>query len=561
MNDNESTPAVPPMLSSYPAESDLRHYAKRFLLCNPFYLISAACLLYGLYRLTIEPSLRDADLSQLSAIFGSLQLYELLLVVTAIFLAWRGIWYDSTLLVFLENMLVFVPFILVTVAAFFQNSVIWTICGTGALFAIARFWGLKQFIRELNLPSRLLAIGLVILAANLVVPFFFKSTLVNAVESLANHGRWGWFIAVQTSHIRDLTPLAVDSQWGWFIVLPALLGLTNLLARPTQWGGGAAQRSWLPLAFAAIWVAASAMHLYCLGYVYDLAWEPALLTPLLWMAAWTFHNRRADFADILPQGWQTQTEILPAVTILLAVFGGLTPIVFALSLLNVVIYGATYFRHRNNGYASRLMFLSLATVAASMPLPSHPVFGYVLTRPLCIQGAIVLYMIGNSLFSRASVWGIIGAVAVFLVTIRLSNHDRQAMTYATQAALFYVLLHSLRWERELPADMVRGGLAMIWLVHSTTWVFHSHMHHSGLTAVAAVTVLAGYALYRVVMGRWVSFVVPIVACLMLFLIPVHWLLTAATVGILAVLGAFALFGLGTFVAVAKEKWLQPANHP
>ena len=48
----------------------------------------------------------------------------MLLVTTAIVLARRRIWYDSTLLVGLENLLVFVPFILISQAALIDQNVL-----------------------------------------------------------------------------------------------------------------------------------------------------------------------------------------------------------------------------------------------------------------------------------------------------------------------------------------------------------------------------------------------------------------------------------------------------
>src|SRR3954466_14355690 len=78
--------------------------------CNPFYLLSAGLLLYGCYRISTEPDVMSRDFTHLYFNFGSLQLYELLVVSTAIFLASRRIWYDSTLLVGLENLFLIVPF-------------------------------------------------------------------------------------------------------------------------------------------------------------------------------------------------------------------------------------------------------------------------------------------------------------------------------------------------------------------------------------------------------------------------------------------------------------------
>src|ERR1700742_272108 len=121
---NESEQTAPPIISPVaPAVSErpepkpFSYWAKRFLVCNPFYLVSAALLLFGMYRISVDRNLFTEEISQLAFNLSSLEFYEVLLVVTAIFLASRRIWYDSTLLVGLENLLIFVPFILVSQVA------------------------------------------------------------------------------------------------------------------------------------------------------------------------------------------------------------------------------------------------------------------------------------------------------------------------------------------------------------------------------------------------------------------------------------------------------------
>src|SRR2546423_1384554 len=86
----------------------------RFLSSNPFYLASAGFLLYGVNRVSSDSRLGGAEVSQLTFNFCALFAYEILLVVTSILLARRQIWYDSILLVGLENLFVLIPFSLVS---------------------------------------------------------------------------------------------------------------------------------------------------------------------------------------------------------------------------------------------------------------------------------------------------------------------------------------------------------------------------------------------------------------------------------------------------------------
>ena len=83
---------------------------------NPFFLASAM-LLSGMYRISVDANFLTTEVSQLRFNFTSLQCYERLLIVTAAVLARRRIWYDASLLVVLENLLILVPFILISQTA------------------------------------------------------------------------------------------------------------------------------------------------------------------------------------------------------------------------------------------------------------------------------------------------------------------------------------------------------------------------------------------------------------------------------------------------------------
>jgi hypothetical protein len=66
-------------------------WLKHLMACNPFYLVSAALLLYGMYRISLDPGFLPTETGQLVFNFSSLQFYELLLVFTAVVLARRSI--------------------------------------------------------------------------------------------------------------------------------------------------------------------------------------------------------------------------------------------------------------------------------------------------------------------------------------------------------------------------------------------------------------------------------------------------------------------------------------
>ena len=103
---------------------------------NPFYPLSAALLLYGLYLVSVDPQMFGQELAQLAFNFSSLELYEVLVVVTALLLARRALWYDATVLVLLENLLLLVPFLLISQATFLTRQATWAVGGTAVALAI-----------------------------------------------------------------------------------------------------------------------------------------------------------------------------------------------------------------------------------------------------------------------------------------------------------------------------------------------------------------------------------------------------------------------------------------
>ncbi|MDB6020073.1 MAG: hypothetical protein JWR19_4562, partial [Pedosphaera sp.] len=155
-NQDSTFALIPPVFATpqSPPEPDrpFSYWVKKLLVCNPFYLVSAAVLLYGFYLVSMDADFPGKELAGLAFNFGSLQFYEILLVVTAVFLARRSIWYDSNLLIFLENLLVLVPFILISQAALLYPGVVWTVCLVAGAMTLLRFGGLKCFYTKLNLP-------------------------------------------------------------------------------------------------------------------------------------------------------------------------------------------------------------------------------------------------------------------------------------------------------------------------------------------------------------------------------------------------------------------------
>src|SRR5690348_5110331 len=144
MNSNEPSENLPVSDSNPSPVVSRNDYAwlKTILAKNPFYIASAILLLYGIYRVAVDPKL-FTEISQLLFNFSSFQFYEILLTVTAIVLVRRTILYDFPLLVSIECLFVFVPFILISHASLVGASMAGWFCLTGIFLAGARFSSLK----------------------------------------------------------------------------------------------------------------------------------------------------------------------------------------------------------------------------------------------------------------------------------------------------------------------------------------------------------------------------------------------------------------------------------
>jgi hypothetical protein len=274
-----NAPEVPPIPPSEiklspPSPPPGDHWLKRLLACNPFYLVSVALLLYGCYRISLEPGIFGKESAHLIFNFSSLQTYELLLVGTAIFLAHRRIWYDSTLLVGLENLLLLVPFILLTQAALLPDKeMVWAMSVLGGLMAVLRLGSLKWLIAKLNFPVRLLWIGFGVLAINVALTIVYRTLHESKFGTKLESG-----------------PAYETNEYVWMLLLPALCTLALILPRAKQAGQLWPERAWIPMGLFGLWTTATAVHLYCLGYVYDFGLRGELLPPAIWVAAWVFYR-------------------------------------------------------------------------------------------------------------------------------------------------------------------------------------------------------------------------------------------------------------------------------
>jgi hypothetical protein len=514
------------------------HWLGRIFACNPLYLVSAALLLYSFYLVSADPNFLRAELPQLWFKLSSLQLYEIVLVVTAIFLAGRAVWYDSTLLVGLENLLLLVPFILVSQAALIDTRLVWILCGAAGLLAALRLGILKRFVAQLNFPPRVLGIGMVMLVVNAALPVIYRLLHESKVGTRAD-----WGSAYETN------------QYAWWLVGPALCALMSLVPSGRNSGKLWPQRGWLPLVFFFLWLVGTGVHLYCLGYVYDFALRPELLAPAVWMLCWMVYRRLLCLTPDLEPTLKKPLWMLPVLATLLATPQPEKQVFLTLTVLNVGIYGGMY-RQQRAPMVFHLLLISLVALIGGLP----ETWGLRLTaqfsREMAVGAGVALYLVTCAALSRNPKLGILGAITSGVVVgVLLQGAD--AVHWALQAGLVFLLLHSLRWSesREEGTGLVRWGISLAWVAHSFVW---AHAFGAGWHACTTAAPVIGVVLaVRWLQGQWGPVAVPVAALLVVLSTPFHLATTqlkSAPAAVLAVIGSFVLFGLGTLAAVMRHKW-------
>jgi hypothetical protein len=530
--------ALPPLPPSY--------WVKKFLACNPFYLISAALLLYGFYLVSSDGNFPGREAAQFGFNFGSLQFYEFLLVFTAIILARRRIWYDSVLLTGLENLLVLVPFILVSQAALLNQRTVWLVCAAVGVAALVRFWGLKRFFRELNLPPLLLACGAVLLLVNVALPLIYRHLHESKFGTKPTEG----------------AAFEMD-RYSWLVLLPLLVALINILPRPKKLGNLLPETPWVPIGFFLLWLVGSVVHLYCLSYVYNFDWEYLFAVPLLWVALWSIHGRHSDFLS-RPMPAVANALLLPQAAVPFLALSSKDHWVFPVLVgLNIVIYATLFYRNRGNRTAFHLFLVSLASLPAGFLKPVEPRLpaGLDVNKWLLLAGTVyVLYWVMRS---RNANMGLLGAWIVAIATLLLAKNTEVAIHPAVQLAMAFLLLHSLRWDnREPRAETVLRFMAgSVWLLHAL-FLAHSGWTHAMLVVYGTGGFGAGASVwFRYIRGNWKPALVPIAACAVMLTQPASFLVIktqSAPSGLLAMMGSFLLFGLGTLAALTKAKWHAPS---
>lgn len=529
-----------PLTALPPGPRNLPYWLKRLFVCNPFYLASAALLLYGLYRVSMDPKFLATEVGQLTFNFSALQCYELLLVGTAFVLATRRIWYDATLLVVLENLLLLVPFILVSQAALIEQGVVWKLCLLAVALAVGRAVWLRMRVQLLMPSGRALLCGAALLTANGVLPVVYRHL---------HETKFGTKLASGAAYEMN------EASWLW--LLPVLALLANLLPRPETERRETRLRRWFPMLLFLFWLAGTGVHLYALGYVYDFDLRAEQLAPVFWVLAWTLQARFTDFVAAPTPAARKALNFLPFVATGFALGGENGHIFFALNTLNFLGYTILLALDRGSRLALQLVLLSAAALVAGLPAEVITAGLRGVARTELIGVAVLAYGLINTSLSRNPKLAILGAVAAAVAARVLGEHRPDGFHWAAQAGCLYFLIHSLRWnDREHEgAAIVRHCVAGVWVLHALIWVRGGGTISQTL-AVAGLVLMA-WGLRSWWLRTWRPLAIPVAAGLVLVCGPANWAITktqTTPAGVLAMIGSLALFALGTAVALTKHRW-------
>jgi len=538
-------PLPPPIIPPFDPGAAVRHWARILLARNPFYIVSAALLLWSMRRLSLDSRIFPREFPQLLFNFSSFQVYELLLAGTAIALARRRIWYDAGLLVGLENLFVCVPFLLVSQALLLENWTAFALCLTGCGLALLRVSALKHWLKELNMPARLLWPGAFLLCFNFVWP-----VLIRYLHKDLAVPDW------------DQRGLALTS-WEWNWIIPAAVALAAILPSKTLPTGLAANEelpfyAWrsFPLLALFLWISGTGVHLYCISYVYGLPWRVAYVAPGVWMAAWMLWRQVNNLAPVKARGACQRILLLqPTLIVLACAWTERRSMGLTLALLNTLACGAISFVRRDR-LALHLCAVSALLVGVFLPHPASVGGGVGLAEALC--GGGLIYMVGWAVLSARPKLGILGGLCLGIGLAGLLPTTTLTVNFAVQAGLIFILLHSIRWIGAAKSDAAtaRKICGAYWLIHTVVWVMAKPSNGIHVTMACGASVLAVYACARFILGGWgpaaIAYCAGAVVCWgPLYLAGVC--LLRAPDGLLTLLGSFALFGLGTLAAFMKVR--------
>lgn len=271
-----------------------------------------------------------------------------------------------------------VPFILIAQAALIGQQLAAILILGGATAVAICAWVIRRWFSRFNLPACALALGVVILALNVVTPLWFR----HVVDKLS------------------VADWVGPNRLLWLVAMPAIAAGANLLPRPRNFEDLNPERPWLPIFIYGFWFAGTGVHTASIGYLgTGSSLTLALLTPCLVAAGWTILNRLGDF--FRAPGFSAIRTAMGA-TALLPLLAWREPVLLlGTSLMNGAGFLVFALRGRLELRRRALQFASLSVGTAMLGLPAewialiHPGWGR-LELAFALAGIAAMVMSGFS---------------------------------------------------------------------------------------------------------------------------------------------------------------------
>jgi hypothetical protein len=223
-------------------------------------------------------------------------------------------------------------------------------------------------------------------------------------------------------------------------------------------------------------------------------------------------------------------------------------------------------RHRDRAFAMQLLLISLAALIAGCPEAWAQRLAVNMGRDQCVGVAFAAYLLIVTARSSNPRLGLLGALISGIGVSIMLREGNNALAWSFQTGFVFLMLHSLRWqEEEHPGAgvvTVIGGLA--WAAHTVIWMRLGGANW--LPCGPAIVVLAGYTIARWLRGCWSSPVIALATFIVMLAGPLEGGVEktqSAPAGLMAIVGSFLLFGLGTAAALTRKHWhggeTQPAR--
>ncbi len=478
---------------------------KMLLARNPFYILSALLLLYSIRLLSVDSRLFRDETPNLLFNFSSFQFYELLLAGTAILLARRMIWYDSGLLIGVETMFVFVPFILVSQALLISNGFAFAFCAAACVLTVGRTLGLKRWLPKAYMPVAQMIAGAIVLCTNVAQPI-----LTRLLHKDVSFAIWD---------VRGSVLQAIE----WYGLMPVLVAMAMVLPASSivdaSKDGALYTRRFFPSFALSLWVAGTGAHLYCIGFVYGQHWNDRLWLPAVWTSAWMLWLRRQDLDFVPERTGRAAAGILlagPAAVVLLAECVAWRDAVW-LAALTLLVYGGIAMAKRQ-WLPLHLAFVSLALLAGALPdAVSMP-------KPLAFHSLELAAMVAGGYFmlitllSRQPFMGLAGGIMLSILGFLAGPAYGVNGYLAIDIGLVYALLHSLHWEGGVN---VRRCIAAGWLAQCLCWMLFDNTDVGRGAFASGLSIIIVYFCARAVTGRWASRLIPWTASAAMTLAPIR----------------------------------------